>query len=639
MSPYTVIATIAAYLALLFAVAWVSGRKADNATFFTGNRRSPWWAVAVGMIAAPMSGVTFVSVPGMVATSGWAYLQMAMGFVCGYMVIAFVLMPMLYRRRIVSVYEYLAGRFGAASHRTGAMFFFVSKLLGAALKIYLVCLVLGQLVFEPLGVPFVVNAGVMMLLVWLYTRRGGVRAIVWTDGLKTVCLVTSVGMCMWFIARELGLDFGGMVEAVRESEMSRVWFFDDVDDRRYFFKQFLSGLFIVVAMTGLDQDMMQLPLSCRSPRDSQKNFVASGLAQFVVIAGFLSLGVLLNLFVEAQGLVSGGASISGAVADATSEVVSGAVGFVADTASGEASVSGMMADAASGAASGGFAVGSGFAAGDGLFPFVATGAGLPAVVGVVFVLGLIASTYSAAGSALTALTTSFTVDVLGAGGFRSLSIKTDRKRASERQNPETERRPSPNAGESGEAGEASCEGANIIKGIYFYQGLNCSEMTSETDGGFKSAEERDSFKINEVNLAESRSEEARLARTRRWVHGGMAATMVLVIMAFLALAHTSVIDAVYVLASYTYGPVLGMFAFGMATRRQVRDRWVPLVALLSPALCLVLDLNSEAWFGGYRFGYELLIMNAAFTAIGLTIIIRKTSPGMFQDDAKGLKHT
>ncbi|MDR2893892.1 MAG: sodium:solute symporter [Alistipes sp.] len=499
MSPLSVIATIGAYLALLFAVAWVSGRRADNATFFTGGRRSPWWAVALGMVAAPMSGVTFVSVPGMVGAGSWAYLQMAMGFVLGYLVIAFVLVPLFFRLRIVSIYEYLAGRFGESSHRTGAWFFFVSKLLGASLKIYLVCLVLQMLVFEPLGVSFAVNAAVMMALVWLYTFRGGVRALVWTDSLKTVCLVGSVGLGIWFIARELGLDFGEMARAVSDSELSRVWFFDDPNDRRYFFKQFFSGLFIVIAMTGLDHDMMQLPLSCRSPRDSQKNFVASGMVQFVVIAMFLSLGVLLNLFATARGIAMP-------------------------------------------------------ASGDELFPMVATAAGLPAAMGVIFVLGLIASTYSAAGSALTALTTSFTVDILGRGGIGA-------------------------------------------------------------DGGG-----------NGTQQEHGPSTEARLTRTRRTVHASMAVAMVAVIVAFRALAGTSVIDAVYVLASYTYGPILGMFAFGMATRRSerlqrgVRDRWVPLVAVLSPALCLVLDLNSEAWLGGYRFGYELLIMNAAFTIVGLAII-------------------
>jgi Na+/proline symporter len=480
-SPIIIIETIVAYLVLLFAVAWLSGRKADNATFFVGNRRSPWWAVAIGMVAAPMSGVSFVSVPGMVVASGWSYLQMAAGFVVGYLVIAYVLVPLFFRQRIVSIYQYLASRFGMSSYRTGAWFFFVSKLLGASLKMYLVCLVLQMLVFQPLGVPFVVGAVVMVLLVWLYTFRGGVRSVVWTDALKTLCLLASVGLSIWFIVRESGMDFGQMVEAIRGSELSRVWFFDDVNDRRYFFKQFFSGLFIVVAMTGLDQEMMQLPLSCRTPRDARKNFVVSGVVQFVVIAMFLSLGVLLNIFVTSRGLVA--------------PVV-----------------------------------------GDELFPFVATGSGLPAVVGVVFALGLISSTYSAAGSALTALTTSFTVDILG---------------------------------------------------------------------------------------WVHKNDEVRLGRTRRVVHVGMAVAMVLVIMVFRALSSTSVIDAVYVLVSYTYGPILGMFAFGMATRRVVREGWVPFVAIVSPVLCLVLDLNSEAWFGGYRFGYEILILNALFTITGLTIIIKK----------------
>jgi Na+/proline symporter len=466
---------------LLFAVAWVSSRRADNATFFTGNRSSPWPVVALGMVAAPMSGVTFVSVPGMVGTSGFAYLQMAMGFVVGYGVIAFVLVPLLYRRRIVSVYEYLETRLGAGSHRTGAWFFFASKLLGASVRIYLVCMVLQLLVFEPLGVPFWANATGMMALVWLYTFRGGVRSIVWTEALKTLCLVTSLGMAIWFISRELGLDLGQMATAVRESDLARVFFFDDPNDRRYFFKQFFSGLFIVVAMTGLDQDMMQLPLSCRSPRDSQKNFVASGAMQFVVIGMFLCLGALLNFYVEARGLAA--------------------------------------------------------PAGDGLFPFVATGAGLPGVVGIVFALGLISSTYSAAGSALTALTTSFTVDIL---------------KSPERQN------------------------------------------------------------------------EAELKKSRTVVHICMAAAMTLVIMAFRALGSTSVIDAVYVLASYTYGPILGMFVFGMATRRGVRDRLVPVVAILSPVLCGVLDLNSEAWLGGYRFGYEILILNALFTFAGMMIVSKRS---------------
>ncbi len=481
MSPFIVIATIAAYLAVLFLVAWLSGRRADNQGFFVGNRRSPWYVVAFGMIGAAMSGVTFVSVPGMVGASNFAYLQMAMGFVLGYFVIAFVLIPLFYRMKIVSIYEYLENRFGLSSYKTGAWFFFISKMLGASVRIFLVCLVLQMLVFEPFGIPFWANAAVMMLLVWLYTFKGGVKSLIWTDSLKTFCLLLSVGLSIWFTSRALELDFGRMAEAIRNSEMSRIFFFDDFNDRRYFFKQFFAGLFTVIAMTGLDQDMMQRSLSCKNPRDAQKNLAVSGVLQFFVIGLFLCLGVLLNIYVSAGG-------------------------FTAPVKSDE------------------------------LFPFVATQTGLPSIVGIIFALGLISSTYSAAGSALTALTTSFTVDILG---------------------------------------------------------------------GAKKYDER------------------MLTSVRRRVHIGMAVGMALVIMAFRALNNTSVIDAVYVLSSYTYGPILGMFAFGIATKKPVRDRWVPLVAALSPLLCLVLDMNSVRWFGGYRFGYELLIMNALFTITGLTVLIKK----------------
>jgi Na+/proline symporter len=481
MSPWIIIATIVAYLAVLFAVAFTSARKADNQGFFVGNRRSPWYVVAFGMIGAAMSGVTFVSVPGMVGVSAFSYLQMAGGFVVGYFVIAFVLIPLFYRMKIVSIYQYLDERFGLSSYRTGAWFFFISKMLGAAVRVFMVCLVLQLLVFEPLGMPFLANVAIIMTLVWLYTFRGGVKSIVWTDTLKTFCLLLSVGLSIYFISRALDLDFGRMVGVVRDSPLSQIFFFDDVNDKRYFFKQFFAGLFTVIAMTGLDQDMMQRSLSCRNPRDAQKNLATSGVLQFFVIALFLCLGVLLNLYVEARGLTAP-------------------------------------------------------ASGDELFPYVATQTGLPTIVGILFALGLISSTFSAAGSALTALTTSFTVDIM--------------------------------------------------------------------DGTKKYTDER-------------------LTTVRRRVHLIMAVAMAAVIVAFRVLNNTSVIDAVYVLASYTYGPILGMFAFGIATRRAVRDRWVPLVAVLSPALCLVLDLNSEAWFGGYRFSYELLIMNALFTIIGLALLIKR----------------
>ncbi|MBP3356729.1 MAG: sodium:solute symporter [Rikenellaceae bacterium] len=473
MTPAIVISTILIYIALLFAVAYISGRRADNQGFFVGNRRSPWWAVMFAMIGASMSGVTFVSVPGMVAADHFSYLQMSLGFVAGQLVIAFVLVPLFYRMQLVSIYEYLENRFGTGSYRTGAWFFFISKVLGAAVRIFLVCVILQMLVFDPLGLPFALNVAATMALVWLYTR-GGVKSLIWTDSLKTLCLLGSVGLCIWYITRNLGMDWGSVRQAVLDHPYSRIWFFDNPDDPRYFFKQFFAGLFMVVAMTGLDQDMMQRSLSCKNTRDSQKNVVIAGTLQLVVIAMFLILGILLYLFMERNGIALPAKS-------------------------------------------------------DQVFPLVATDASFPLIVGILFVLGLISSTYSAAGSALTALTTSFTVDILGAQHLPP----------------------------------------------------------------------------------------QRLTRLRKRVHLAMTAVLALVIAAFELLNDSSVISAVYTLASYTYGPILGMFAFGILTRRKVRDGWVPAAALLSPLLCFVLQRNSQAWLGGYTFGYELLIINALFTFIGM----------------------
>ena len=482
MTPAAVLVTVIAYFLVLYLVASLSGRRADNQGFFVGNRRSPWPVVAFAMIGSSISGVTFVSVPGWVQASQFSYLQMALGFGAGQLVIAFVLSPLFYRLGLVSIYQYLESRFGIASYRTGAWFFFLSKMIGAAVRVYLVCLVMQLLVFGPLHVPFVWNVAATMILVWLYTYRGGVKSLIWTDSLKTFCLVASVGLCIYFIASDLHLDFGDAAGAVA------------LNDRRYFFKQFLAGAFTVIAMTGLDQDMMQRNLSCRNYRDSQKNIVTSGVLQLFVILLFLVLGVLLYLYAEKSGIRTPERS-------------------------------------------------------DELFPMIATGGYFPAAVGVLFVIGLVSSAYSAAGSALTALTTSFTVDI-----------------------------------------------------------LRCTE----------------------------RCDEARTARVRKRVHAGMAAVMGAVILVFGLLNDTSVIDAVYTLASYTYGPILGLFAFGIFTRRSVRDRWIPLVAVLSPVLCYVLQRNSERWFGGYSFSYELLIFNALFTFVGLCLLI---VPGRRGETGRALPDT
>ncbi len=479
MSPYSVINVIAAYFAAMLLISWLSGRGTGNDDYFRGGRKQKWWVVAFAMIGSCMSGVTFVSVPGMVGAASMGYLQMCMGFFVGYLVIAFVLTPIYFKYDLVSIYGYLERRFGLSSYKTGAWFFFISKLLGASVRLFLVCLILQLLVFGPLGLPFLLNVAVTMGIVLIYTFRGGVKSVIWTDNLKTFCMIASVVLCIVFIAKGLGLDFKGLASTVSGSGMSRVFFFDDINDPEYFWKQFLGGVFTVVAMTGLDQDLMQRTLACKDVKDSQKNLIISSLLQIVVIAMFLVLGVLLYVYAGKVGIAG---------------------------------------------------------TGDKIFPAVATSGSLPAIVGVMFILGLVSCSFNAGGSALTSLTTSFTVDILGVR----------------------------NKGEQ--------------------------EIT----------------------------------RTRKMVHLLMALLMAVAICVFNLVNNTSAIDAVYKLASYTYGPILGMFAFGILVRRQVRDRLVPVVAVAAPLLCLVLQLNSERWFGGYKFSYELLLLNALLTFLGLCLLIRRT---------------
>lgn len=480
MTPVAVIITALAYFAAMFMVSWLSSRKASNANFFNGGRKLPWWIVAIAMIGAPMSGVTYVSVPGMVGVGGtqMGYMQMVLGFFVGYIAIAYVLTPVFFKMNIVSIYQYLDERFGVTSHKTGAWFFFISKILGAAVRLFLVCVTLQLMILTPLHLPFILNVIISMLIVLAYTFRGGVKSIVWTDALKTVCMIVSIALAIIFIAKALSLDFSGLCKTIKDSEYSKIFFFEDVNDKEYFWKQFLAGIFTVIAMTGLDQDMMQRTLSSKNARDSKKNLITSGLLQVPVIFLFLCLGALMYIFAGANG--------------------------ISET-------------------------------GDTLFPAVATGGYLPAIVGVLFVLGLVSCAFSAGGSALTALTTSFTVDILG---------------------------------------------------------------------------------------VEGKSEE-KVTATRKKVHLAMAVLMGVVIFIFYILNTQSAIDMVYKLASYTYGPILGLFAFGIFTKWHVCDRWVPLIAILAPCVCLVLQMNSERWFGGYQFSYEILIINALLTFLGLCLIRRK----------------
>ena len=431
---------------------------------FYATRSTAWWKVAIAMIGSCLSGVTFVSVPGMVGSVGWGYLQMCIGFFLGYLVIAFVLAPLYFRLNVVSVYEYLEKRYGTASHKTGAWFFFLSKMLGASVRLFLMIATLQLLVAGPAGIPFWVTVLAVMVLEWLYTVRGGVKAVIGLDILKTVSMLVAVVLCIILIGREVGKP---------DTSLMRVFYFDDVNHPQYFWKQLVGGLFTVVAATGLDQDMMQRTLACKSVRDSQKNLIVSVLLQIVVISLFLFLGVYLYQFAALHGIQ---------------------------------------------------------ATGDAIFPAVTWSGMLPAsgLVAALFIVGLVMAGFPAGGSALTSLTTSFTIDILGG--------KEDK---------------------------------------------------------------------------------------RTWVHTGMAVLMGVCILVFNAVNSTSVIDAVYRLASYTYGPILGLFAFGLLCKKQVRDAWVPVVAVLAPILCLVLDVNSEAWLNGYHFSYELLLMNAVFTFIGLICLIKR----------------
>ena len=477
MSPTSVLLVLGAYVALLFVVAWLSGRHADNAGFFSGNRRTPWYMASFAMIAGAMSGVTFVSVPGSVGHDSFSYMQMVLGFAAGQLVVAFVLIPLFYRFRIVSLYEYLGARFGRVSHRTGAWIFFVSKMLRTSLSVYLVCAVAQQLVCEPFGLPFAGTVAVTLAFVWLYTRRGGVKSLVWTDSLKTLCLLAGLLVPLVCIVRALGLSSGEALHAVVDSPHARIFFFDDPASDRYFWKMFPAGLFSLVAMTGLDQDMMQKNLSCRSARDAQKNIVLTALCQTVVILLFLALGALLYLYL-----------------DRTGQPVP--------------------------------------ERGDRVFPFVAVDGGLPLAAGLFFVVGVISGTWSSAGSSLTALTTSVTVDLF--------------------------------------------------------------------DGP-------------------RRLDEGRLARLRRGVHLSVALLMYLTVLGFGASAGDSVINVVYRVAGYTYGPILGMFAFGICCRRRIHDRAMPVVALAAPALCALLRWGAWQWFG-YSVGFELLVYNALFTMFGMWIL-------------------
>ena len=477
MSPYIILLTLSGYLAVMFILAHWSGRSTNNRDFFIGGRRTSWWMATLAMIGAAMSGVTYISVPGSVATDSFSYMQMVVGFTIGQLILATMLVPTFYRRGVVSLYEYLDVRFGKEAHRVGAWCFLVAKLIGAALKIYVVCVVMQILVFDYFKLNIIYNIILTMLVVWLYTRRGGVRSVIITDVLQSLCLVGSIVVVIYFLCKTMGLTMVDAVESVKASPYSQIWFFGDPSSPRYFWKMVAGGALCLVAMTGLDQDMMQRNLSCRTMRESQINIILTAICQIFVILLFLALGVLLYNYIDLAQLQQP-------------------------------------------------------ASGDDVFAFVAVQGGLPYMAGIMFVMGLISSTYSAAGSALTSLTTTFTIDIL--------------------------------------------------------------------DGRKKYSEEH-------------------LTALRKWVHIAMAVAMMLFVLAFYLIGEGSVINLVFKIAGYTYGPILGMFMFGLLTRRQVRGKYIAFIAVLSPIASYLLQWWTAQQFE-YYIGFELLGYNALFTIFGLFLI-------------------
>jgi Na+/proline symporter len=483
MSPLLVLTVMVIYFSALIIISIITSRGATTDTFFTANRQSPWYLVAFGMIGASLSGITFVSVPGNVGKTGFGYFQVVLGYILGYAVIMTVLMPLYYRLNLVSIYTYLEKRFDRCSYKTGAAFFLLSRTVGSSLRLCLSATVLQLFLFDAWNVPFYITVVITIFLIWIYTFKGGIKTIVWTDTFQTTFLVSSVIICVYLIADRLGLSLTEMVNTVYVSDLSKVFYLDDVNHPLYFPKQFFGGAFIAIAMTGLDQDLMQKNLTCRNLPEAQKNMFWLTASIVVVNLLFLTLGALLYIY-SAERNIS------------------------LPTFSDE------------------------------LFPRLALGEfGL--IAGIFFLLGIIASSYASADSALAALTTSFCIDFLD---FKSKPEEVKRKQK------------------------------NIV-------------------------------------------------------HIGFSVLFLIIILVFKELNERALIDAVLNVASYTYGPLLGLFAFGLLTKRQVIDRLVPIVCILAPCVSFVLSSNSVDWFGGYKFSFEILLVNGLLTMAGLWTISKPSAAG------------
>lgn len=475
MNPMSVLAVITGYFGLLLIISWFTSRGATSATFFTANRKSPWFLVAFGMVGATLSGVTFISVPGEVYNSAFSYLQFVLGNLVGYWLVAGLLLPVYYRLNLVSIYSYLGDRFGEFAHKTGSAFFILSKLIGAAFRLYLVAGVLQLAFFEAYGIPFSVTVFVSIALIWIYTFRGGIKTIVWTDTLQTLFLVSAVVLTISSIADSLGWSFGQMIREVSSDNYSTIFTWDWKSGNN-FFKQFFAGMFTTLVMVGMDQDMMQKNLTCKNKREAQKNMVVFSLAFLVTVFLFLSLGVLLIRYAAEHQI---------AVPAAT----------------------------------------------DDLYPLLALNH-FGFAVGIAFLIGVIAAAYSSADSALTALTTTVNID--------------------------------------------------------FLQTKNYSEKKK--------------VKVRIVS------------------HLVFSILLGLTILIFRAINNESVVVAVFKVAGYTYGPILGLFLFGLFSRRAIIDRLTPFIAVLAPLISYIISLNSEKWLWGYKFGFEILILNGLIMILGLYAI-------------------
>ncbi len=479
MTPALVGSIMVIYFAILIGISIITSKGADTTTFFTANRKSPWYLVAFGMIGSSLSGVTFISVPGNVGKIGFGYFQIVLGYLVGYWVIILVLMPLYYRLNLISIYTYLEQRFDKYSYKTGAFFFLVSRTIGSSLRLYLAATVLQLFLFDAWGVPFIFTVATTIVLIWIYTFKGGVKTIVWTDSFQTIFLVAAVGICVYIIASRMGLSFSGMVSLIESSNYSKMFYFEDANSTLFFPKQFLGGAFIAITMTGMDQEIMQKNLTCKNIGEAQKNMFWFSLTLVVVNLLFLVLGALLYLYSEKNGLAVTGVS-------------------------------------------------------DELFPRLALNE-FGTVAGIFFLLGIIASSYASADSALAGLTTSFCIDFLN---FRD-------------------------------------------------------------------------------------KEEKQKRREKFIVHVGFSLLFLIIILVFREINERSVIDAVLSVAAYTYGPLLGLFAFGLSNQRIVNGKLVPFICVISPALSYFISANSEQFLGGYKFGIEILIVNGLITFAGLWLISSK----------------